>query len=180
MKYYRMSRLVRDNGTSLYQRSHDLTELKTGRPLGNDFEGPLVVELDKEFIDGEMPTFYESPAVIGTKRYCNDLLEIGVSNIESYPVIINDEVHHKVINDYVLLNFIGRVSCVDMERSEYGTLGDGMNIIDRPVLVAKKIPKVHLFLIHEDTDCIVVDEKVFNHLQLKGYTDIFFEELEQT
>jgi hypothetical protein len=36
-----------------------------------------------------------------------------------------------------------------------------------------------LFLVHEDTNCILVSERVFQHLKSKGYDDVFFEEVRQ-
>jgi hypothetical protein len=127
-------------------------------------------------------------AVIGTKQFYKDLTDIGIGNIEVHPVVIKDEVNKKTINDYVLLNILGRISCAVMEDSEYERLNDdadeddpyeSMNIIDKLVIDPKKIGEQDLFLVHEDTDCIVISERVYKHLQGKGYTDIYFEELEQ-
>jgi hypothetical protein len=35
-----------------------------------------------------------------------------------------------------------------------------------------------MFLVHEDTDCIVISKRVYKQLSAKGYTDVYFEELE--
>lgn len=146
---------------------------------GEPFVGPLICELDDDHPNGRLPTFYMSPAIIGTKKFHKDLLEIGIDNIEVHPVVIRDEVNDRNIKKYVLLNIIGTVSCADMNRSKHETLGEGMDIIDKLVIDASKVPDLDLFLIQEDTDCIVISEKVYNHLQGKGYDDIHFEELEQ-
>ncbi|MCF6324270.1 MAG: hypothetical protein L3J89_08110 [Gammaproteobacteria bacterium] len=186
MKYYVMAEKAEADGTIIYKNSHSMTALKTGSFLvdyenddekGEPFVGPLICKIDDEHVDGKMSTFFMSPAIIGTKQFYNDLLEIGIENIEVHPVIIRDEVNSRIFDDYLLLNIIGRVSCANMSSSEYETLGDDMNIIDQLVLDSSKVHNLDLFLVHEDTDCIVISEKVYSHLVGKGYTDIYFEAL---
>jgi hypothetical protein len=169
-----------------------MTEFSTGQILidyenddeeGEPFKGPLVCKLDEDFIEGKLPTFYTDPAVIGTKQFYNDLLKIGLDNIDVYPVIIRDEVNSKTIDNYVLMNILGRVSCADMDASDYDMLGDdesdNLNVINKLVIDSTKVRGLDLFLVHEDTDCIVISEKVYNHIKAGGYDDIYFEEIEQ-
>jgi hypothetical protein len=188
MKYYLMAEKAGADGTIIYKNSHYMTAFKTGSILidyenddeeGEPFTGPLICALDDEHLDGKLSTFFMSPAIIGTRQFYSDLLEVGIDNIEVHSVIIRDEVNDRSIDDYVLLNIIGRVSCADMDNSEYETLGDDMNIIDKLVIDPSRIKDLDMFLVHEDTDCIVITEKIYRHLISKGYTDIYFEELEQ-
>ncbi|MDR7307695.1 hypothetical protein [Rhodoferax saidenbachensis] len=178
MKYYQMSdKVLLENwdGTEsvgLYMRSHALMQTKTGdvfvdytdSDVGAPFEGALICDLDDEDSNGIFPTFFRSPALIGTKAFYQDLLEIGIRNIEVHPVIIHDRTNHRTIEDYVLLNVIGRVPCEAM---------------DDLVVDTGKLGQLELFLVHEDTNCILVSERVYRHLINKGYTDIFFEEVKQ-
>ncbi len=202
MKFYLMTDkvlLANYDGTEsagLYKRSHRYMETKTGDFLvdytsndhGEPFKGPLICELDDEDATGILPTFFRSPALIGTKRFYSDLVEIGIDNIEVHPVIIIDEVNNRTIDDYLLLNIIGRISCVVMELSDYERLNDeadednpyeSMNFINELVIDASKVGYHDIFLVHEDTNCIVVSERVYEHLVKKGYMDIFFEEVKQ-
>lgn len=180
MKYYIMTRKVSENSTLLDQLSHELIEFSTGNLFPTHFEGELITELDSDFINGVMPTFYTDPAVIGTKKFYQDLIELGVDNIEVKGAVIQDNVNNKIINDYLLLNILGRISCANMEKSEYSNLGDELNIIDKLVINPNKTHGQELFLVHEDTDCIVISERIFDGLSKKGYPDIYFEELELT
>jgi hypothetical protein len=185
MKYYRMDRMVKDDSTLIYQVSHETTELKTGMPLvdyekseeGERFKGPLICVLDEDTIGGKLPTFYKNPAVISTKQFYEDLLEMGVTNFETFQVKILDEVNRSEIDDYILLNILGSVSCADMNLSEYSDLGDDIFIIDDLVLDKERIKSLDFFLVKEDTDCIIVSEKIYKRLKAKGYDDIHFEEL---
>jgi len=107
------------DGTLIYQRSHRYFELKTGHLLmdysknnnGEPFTGTFMCELDDEHPDGKLSTFFMSPAIVGTKQFYNDLTEIGIDNIEVHPALIRDEVNNRNIEDYLLLNILGRISC---------------------------------------------------------------------
>lgn len=172
-----MGRRIKSDGTGLYKRSHRLVQMKTGEAFHHNVEGPFVVELDSENVDGSLPTFYESPALIGRVEFYNDLVSIGIDNIGVHPVEIRDTVNNKTIDGYVLLNIIGKVASADMERSDYKTIGDNMNIINKLVIDPSKANGLDLFLEAKDTDCIVISERVYQYLISKGYDDIYFEEL---
>lgn len=202
MKFYQMSdKILLESWDGkerpiLYKRSHDFMQTKTGSIFidytdnenGEPFKGALICDLDDEEQTGNLPTFFMSPALIGTKQFHQDLLSIGVDNIEVHPVIIRDQVNNRVINDYVVLNVLGRVSCAAMNQSDYEQLNDkanpdqpneSMNVINDLVIDSHKLIDLDLFLVREDTDCILVSERVFQHLKSKGYDDIFFEEVKQ-
>ncbi|MCF6347940.1 MAG: hypothetical protein L3J20_06540 [Flavobacteriaceae bacterium] len=176
-----MAQKIPENGTVIQEVSHERIRQKTGHFLPNDFEGPYVCILLGQFANGVMSTFYMSPAIIGTKQFYQDLLDCGIDNIEIKPVVINDPVNERTIDNYVLLNIIGRVSCANMGKSEYNTIGKDMHVMNKLVINPEKVDgRLDIFLADEDTDCIIISEKVYKHLVSKGYTDIYFEELEQT
>jgi len=178
-KYYLMAQMVPDNGTVIQKISHTLTPLKTGGFLPKNFQPPLGCQLLGQFSGGIMSTFYQSPAVISTKKFYQDLLDSGVDNIEVQPVEIKDDVKDITFDNYLLLNIIGKVSCADLDKSEYTEIGEGMKTVNKLIIDGSRTNGLLLFLLAEDTDCIVIHEQVYNHLQSKGYTDIYFEELEQ-
>jgi len=126
-----------------------------------------------------MATLYLDPAVIATKTFYQDLTRLGIDNVEARQVVIQDNINNKTYDNYLLLNIIGRVSCANMEQSDYRTLGDGMNIINNLVIDSKKTHGLDFFLVHEDTDCIVISERIYSYLNNKSYDDLFFEELQQ-
>lgn len=177
MNYFRMSRLIAPDGASLYQSSHVMTEFKTGRHFGPDFVPPLRVRLDPELPDGKLPTFFESPAWIGTRAFHDGLLAAGVTNVDASPVEMHDEANGRLIDDYLLLNIVGRVACVDMERSATRSLGDGISVIDRLVIDPTRVPDLDLFVADQDTDCMIVSEHLQRFIVAAGYEDIRFEAL---
>ena len=107
MKHFRMYRRIDPNGAGLYATSHFMTEFKSGHRFDPDFVPPLQLKLDPELPNGKLPTFFESPAWIGTRDFHATLLAAGISNIEASPVEISDETNDVLIDDYLLLNIVG-------------------------------------------------------------------------
>lgn len=182
MKYFRMSRKfisVRTQPAGLFQASHFQTLLKTGEKMDEDFEPPLQVRLDPELRNPLMPTFFESPAWIATRAFFNALQEIGIKNIEAFPVEILMGPENSINRDYLLLNVVGKVPCANMEKSKMHSLGEGMNSIYDLVLTKPQQEDFDIFLVAEDTDCMLVNEKTFRQIELRGYPDVCFQELKQ-
>lgn len=179
MAFFQMAALNTADSTGLYLISHRRAILKAGQPLEAGFEPPVIVKLDEEQPDGRMPTFYESPAFIGTKAFHHDLLLAGVSNIETAPVVIRNVATGAENHDYVLMNIVGRVACADMALSQHRSLGPGMTILDEPVLKPGLFVGLNLFVADEDTDVMIISEQVHRHLVARGYKDIVFRELSQ-
>lgn len=177
-RFYGMAEKANPHGTIIYQRSHDLVPFKTGRPLPADFAGPLWCELDADTREGVLPTFFTSPALIARKGFAAELRLLGLHNIEVQPVIIRDDVADRCIEDYVLLNILGRVPCAQLGTSDFHDLGDEMRVFNKLVLDSERRPTLELFLLDEDTDRLVISERVYRHLAGKGYPDIHFEALE--
>jgi len=175
----RASRRALPEPAGLFQDSHDFFLLKTGHRLEDGFDPPFKVFLDPEIPNPQLPTFFESPAWIGTKAFYRDLQAIGIDNIETVQVEMRDDVHQRIIDDYLLLNIVGCVPCADMGKSTVSSLGEGMNVIVHLVVDASRLGAFDLCVAAEDTDCMIVSERVARHLQACAYDDILFEELEQ-
>jgi len=92
---------------------------------------------------------------------------------------MRDTVHKRVIDEYLLLNIVGSIACADMAKSSHRSLGEGMTVMDRLVIDASRVGNLDLLVAEEDTDCMIVSERVFRHLSTAAYGDILFEELEQ-
>ena len=170
---------VRTQPAGLYQASHYMTLLKTGQKMEKNFTPPFKVLIDSEIRNPLFPTFFESPAWIGTKSFYRDLQTLGVSNIEVFPTEIQNDKGKTINNDYLLLNIVGSISCTDMKKSKVRNIGDDINLINDLVVNSANIGKFDICVVAEDTDCILVSERVANHLKLCGYKDILFKEVQQ-
>jgi hypothetical protein len=106
----------------------------------------------------------------------------NVGEIELIPFkLLNHKgrVHSK---DYVFMNPIGCVDCLNHERSVITRDEDDGSFVrvERVVLAAAKLTDVpDLFRIKEALDCYVFSEKLVNDLRNKGCTNCDFEELAQ-
>lgn len=181
VKYFQMSRKfvsVRTQPAGLYLSSHFMTLLKTGQRLEEGFIPPLKVILDPEIRNPLWPTFFESPAWIATKSFYQDLQILGLNNIEAFTVEIHNDRGQPVNYDYLLLNIVGSVPCADMKKSKVRTIGEDINFISDLVVESASLGKFEIFVVAEDTDCMIVSERVVGHLQMSGYKDILFREVQ--
>jgi hypothetical protein len=181
MKYYQMAWRVPGDASIVYQQNLIDVPFWSGHSISSEMMEPLDLLLDEDFADGQLPTFYDTPALVARKTFHAALVAAGVSNLEVFPAQIRDETRKKVINDYVLLNVIGLVSCADLDQSEYGNLGDEeepLLVIDKLVIKADRVKGLDMFLVMEDPQFMVISERVCKHLERLNLDDLFLEELE--
>jgi hypothetical protein len=178
-KVFWMDRRLSAAGARIYMTSHDLYAFKSGQPFAADFEVPVRFNLDEELRAGELPTFFARPAFVATPRMQADLRRLGIDNLQTYPAVIEDPADGRVIEDYALLNVIGSVACANMRRSQFATLGPDMNVIDEPVLDSQRVPDLDLFLLAEDTDKMLISERVYEYFKDQAYPDVLLQEVRQ-
>jgi len=176
MKYYTLARKMSDNPTLVSIKNNQWVALGQGHVLAENFESPVLCELDEEFVRGEMASLYQARGVICLQAFVDELVALGVDNIEVKPAIIRSEDGTKEFDQYVLLNILGRVAGADLGASEVQSLGEGMNLIDSLVFAKDALEGRKLFLVDEDTNCIVVNEHLYTALNAK-FDDLFFEEV---
>lgn len=178
--YFQMSRKfisVRTQPAGIYKASHFMIPLKTGLKIDEAHDSTFKFLLDPEIRNPLFPTFFESPALVGTKSFYQDLLSLGINNVQAFPAEILNK-HNQPINyDYFLLNIVGMVPCADMNKSKFRTLGEGMNLIYDLVVNRESLGTYDICVVAEDTDCMLVSERVAKHLQSRGYKDIFLKEV---
>lgn len=181
MKFFQLAWRVPGDASIVYQQNLIDVPFWSGHSISGEMTEPLDLLLDEDFAAGRLPTFYDTPALIARKTFHAALVEAGVSNLEVFPVRIRDETRKKVINDYVLLNVIGLVSCADIDRSEYGNLGgdeDPLLVIDKLVIKTDRANGLDMFLVMEDPQFVVISERICKQLQLLKLDDVLLEELE--
>ncbi len=178
--------------------SHDWVFMNTGglltdyerlKETGEPFAGPLVCQLDRDDDDevddapaSFMPTLFLSPTLIATKAFYQDLLAAGVSNIEAHPVIVQDPENHSEIDDYLLLNVLGRVACADQSRSQSNDISDSgerdMQLMTSLVIDSTRAGELDLFLLDEDTSCIIISDRIYQAIKNNRYTGVYFEPID--
>jgi len=126
---------------------------------------------------GKMASFYQARGLICTQAFVDVLLSICADNIETKNVVIHTHRQGLSSENYVLLNIVGCVSGANLQASDTQHLGDGMFIIDALALSKEAVIDKKIFLIQEDTSCVVVNEEVFLALG-KQFNDLYFEEVQ--
>lgn len=172
---------------SLILKSHDMVQTKTGHFLvdyeldmdaGAPFVGPLLCEADREDPSDFWPAIFLSPALIAHKSFVATLQAAGVQNIELHTVNIADPTTNSTNRDYLLVNVIGRVACAHMGHSEYNQLGqdeEDMQLMTHLVIDDSKTGDLDMFLLDEDTDCILMSEQLVEHFDNQVYAGVYFE-----
>jgi hypothetical protein len=172
---------------SLILKSHDMVQTKTGHFLvdyeldmdaGAPFVGPLLCEADREDPSDFWPAIFLSPALIAHKSFVATLQAAGVQNIELHTVNIADPTTNSTNQDYLLVNVIGRVACAHMGQSEYNQLGqdeEDMRLMTHLVIEESKTGDFDMFLLDEDTDCILMSERLVKHFDNQVYAGVYFE-----
>lgn len=176
MKYYTLARKVLSGSALISNDNNYWTPFCTGHLLPDNFESPLVCVLDEGSENATLPTMFEDPAVIVKPEMYQLLVSLGLDNFEVNEVVIRSEDGSREITDYVFLNILGRIAGADLDASDVQSIGEGMNIIDTLVMDKSAVRGKRLFLVDEDTDCIVIDEEVYKALSSE-FDDLYFEEV---
>jgi hypothetical protein len=169
MQLYRMTPDLSKASTVLHGYGNPLAILKSGAPMKR-FTPPMTCYIPEKFKDGKLSSFYITPGVIIRKDLVDLLVSNGITNLEVFPCVIENRAYKKEYNEWVLLNILGTRSIKDKDL-------DGEYMIDTLTLPKDFKNKDHLFLIREDTDCIVVSEKVRTLILEYGFGDICFKKL---
>jgi hypothetical protein len=156
-----------DTGVMLMNRpvipGHDDVRLDQGTrfdtPLPR-FDFVLDAENQGEVFDFVWTTF---PGLVMSARFRKVLEETGVDNLDYYPVRIVNEVTGKVKEDYFAANVLGRVACMDLEKSQYTKLiptSKQVHFIDEMYLDYSKVQGFKLFRLDESFPLVLADESV--------------------
>lgn len=176
MKFYTLSPKIGENSSLISIQNNEWVMLGQGHLLAQNFEEPVLCELDEEFESGEMATLYQDRGVIATQAFCDQLMALGVDNIEVKNAVVRSADGSREYANYRLLNILGRIAGADLDASEVQSLGDGMNIIDSLVMRKDAVGDSKIFVVDEDPDCIVVNQQIYEALSVK-YADLYFAEV---
>jgi hypothetical protein len=100
--------------------------------------------------------------------------QVGIDNIDYYPVRIVNEITDEIARDYYAANIIGVISCMDKEKSKYTVfpaIPDKISSIEELHLDYAKIHNERIFRLSERIVLILVDESVkaaVTRAELKG------------
>ncbi len=130
-------------------------------------QNPLLLDLSLESgsfrgaIIGGFLTLYH-------RRLCTALTEFGVDNIRYFPVVLRDQKTGKTENDYFLVNIIGLLDCVDMNKSKVNWWASGMGFdFVSMVIDENKTQGLSIFRLKDDPTKVLISEELKRYLQEK-------------
>ncbi|WP_016755334.1 imm11 family protein [Leptospira santarosai] len=132
---------------------------------------PIEVELNPKFGTKLLDSYHEY-IPIWSDHLIHVLQNYGANNLDVYEAIINDSRTGLKIADYKAVNVIGRLDCVDMQRSEYDERSErGAREFRKLMVDPKKTMGLKIFRLDERPTVLVIDEDIKRGIevaQLKG------------
>lgn len=131
-------------------------------PTGRD---PLILDLALEsgsfrgaIIDGLLTLYH--------KKLCKVLVDFGVDNIQYYPVLLRDQETRKTEDTYFLVNIIGLIDCVDMDKSKvkWWNSGMGFDFLSMAIDESKTLG-LHIFRLKDDPTKVLISEALKNSIE---------------
>ena len=110
------------------------------------------------------------------------LARAEVTNVQYFPAEIITKAGKSVSSDYSIANFLGRVKCLDWDKSSYDDThrADGLVVhIDKLVLDPTHLQGRKLVRMEENSSVLLVSHGVRRHLEAAGVTGVRFTEAEK-
>jgi hypothetical protein len=146
--------------------------------------GETTLKLGEDYPGLELTSFIgnTSTMLIVKHETATFIQTFDVGEIEVIPFTLINHKGRVHSRDYVFVNPLGSVDCLDMNKTEKKLHDDGSIMkITKFVLAASKLAGVrHLFRLKEDLTQYVFSEALVTALRERGCTNFVFEELEQS
>ncbi len=152
---------------------HSLALLR-GRAIDDDDRAAvgdgLVVYCDDE--DIALPDWYfAGVAPVASSRMLATLASLGVDNVEAIPATVEND-DGPVATGFHAVNVVGRVSCVDLDRSGFTTFEGALFKLDTMRLRRERVPDLMMFRPHEWSLVILVRDELADALRGSGLSGL--------
>lgn len=153
----------------------DEIEFKRGEPIDVPVPTARFVADPKQKL---MDYLFNLPGWPLCSRKLRDALaRAEVTNVQYFPVEIVTKTGKRVSPDYSVANFLGRVKCLDWDKSVYDDTdrADGLAThIDKLVLKPAKLKRRNLVRMEENASVLLVSHRVRVQLEADGITGVRF------
>ena len=149
-----------------------------GKPRRRPPQAALQFDLDPQ--SGVlMPDFFNVDMPLFSPRLFTALTDAGVSNMESYPVVLRDPSTGQTWKDYRAINILGVLSIAETEDLTVEGAGSGRFLMD-PGTLAVDYDRCHglsCFRPCENLSIILVHENVASRIRLSDFLGLTLEKL---
>jgi hypothetical protein len=125
----------------------------------------------------ELNDFYPNRNVM-SKRLVAILQEAGVDNLQIFPAEIKHNLTGEIIDDFVVVNIIGMVSCADLSKSDATPLAD-VNYFHKLTIDANKTRGALMFRLAESRIDVIVAEQVAQNIEKGNFHNLTLEPIEE-
>jgi len=151
-----------------------------GIAFSNPPSSPFRLKLEDDDDAGEFSDFVVNPIPLVTERFRKVLENCGVSNVEYYPVVMDNAEGFEDFPNYFAINVIGKVAAADPSQSKYTeAFGHmGANLFDKFVLNPHAVAGLDFFILAEHLSSVVVSERVKTACESAGVDTLRFNPIE--
>jgi hypothetical protein len=122
-------------------------------------DAPRRLDVTIEHAPEEYPDYFELQQIpVVSDRFLSALRLAGVDNVAAYAVELHEA--DRRVSGYSVLNIVGRIACIDLDRSDCIRFGRSIARIQKLVLAADTQAEMKMFRAHEFQYLSLVDGTV--------------------
>lgn len=145
-----------------------------GGKIEVDLPTPMKFFLDPDSGDF-LPAYFEPSIPLMSEKMLSVLSAAGVNNIQTYSTDIYDTNNKILKESYFAINIVGRIECVDFEKSDYRPKKSSKRFRFKKIIVDKdKIQGALLFRLHEKPSTVLIHNSVKELLEKEKLPGIQF------
>lgn len=152
----------------------DLIESIMGKkPIFDEL--PIEIPADIEEDEKIVYTDIINPGVpLFSDKMKSALDELGVDNIDYYPVLIVDAETKEVLCEYWLAIVTEIIACIDLDNSQFGKTASGSTVITKFSIDHSKVTDSKLFRFHNIPGLIIINEALKDELSKIEFKGVSF------
>ena len=147
-----------------------------GKAITDKFEnGQIKVELESDH--ESLPDYFELDAIpIVSSKFAEIWRGLPFDNFQLFPVIV--KLPSKEIGSYFILNIVGRISCIDMEKSDCNMYEHRIMRLNNLVLNYESIKESNLFRADEYPLAIFISDSIATQLSKSNLSGVLIKPTE--
>jgi hypothetical protein len=177
MMYYRLDVDLGSMKGYVNRENNQHLTLIEGTIMGDDEGAELPFRYSIEAKDGApvLYDFYPSKNLM-RQRLVEALQSAGVNNLQILPAAITNSHTGAIIDDYVVVNVIGMVSCANIDESSTSPLAD-VYYFHNLVIDPARTRDMLMFRLAESPMEIIIHETVAQQIEAGGFTGLILQPL---
>ncbi len=105
--------------------------------------------------------------------------DLGIDNIDYYPVLLIDEETNEALAEYYLVIVKEIIACIDLDNTQFGETASGTKVITQFSIDPTKVKGSKLFRFHNIPGLIIIDEALKEELSKIEFQGVSFKPTEQ-